>query len=74
MGWEGIGWFYLFQGTNKWRVPVETVKSPFRFHKMQEILRLAEELLVPEEGLCPVDLVDSLCCVRLFNKYRYITS
>jgi hypothetical protein len=48
----------------------------FRFHKMQGISWLAEELLDSQEGLCPMDLVICICmficiCVCMYI-YIYI--
>jgi len=54
VGWEGMNWIDLAQDRNRRQAFVNTVMK-LRVHKMRGIFRPAEEMLVCQEGLCPME-------------------
>ena len=55
-GLEGLDWTDLAADRDKWQAPASAEMNP-RVDKMQGISSLAEDLLVSQEGICPMDLV-----------------
>ena len=56
VGWGGVNWIDLAQDRNRRQAFVNTVMN-LRVHKVRGIFRPAEELLVCQEGLCPMEFV-----------------